>query len=99
MFRELCGDSTLKNVILVTNMWGDVSPGVGEARERELVQEFFKPVLDKSAQLARHHNTAKSAHDIIRCIMKNRPTALRIQRELIDERKEYYRHCGGAGCQ
>jgi len=46
MFRELCGDSTLKNVILVTNMWGDVSGSVGEARERELAREFFKPVLE-----------------------------------------------------
>jgi len=88
MFRQLCGDSTLKNVILVTNMWGDVSTGVGEARERELVEEFFKPVLDKGAQLARHHNTVKSAHDIIRCIMKNQPTALQIQRELVDEHKD-----------
>jgi hypothetical protein len=35
MFRELCGDSTLKNVILVTNMWGDVPQDVGEAREEE----------------------------------------------------------------
>ena len=89
MFRKLCGDSTLKNVILVTNMWGDVSPSVGEARERELVQEFFKPVLDKGAQLARHHNTTKSAHDIIRCIMKNQPIALQIQRELVDEGKGF----------
>jgi len=88
MFRELCGDSTLKNVILVTNMWGEVSPGVGEAREQELAREFFKPVLDKGAQLARHHNTAESAHDIIRRIAKNRPIPLQIQRELVDERKD-----------
>ena len=88
MFRELCGDSTLKNVILVTNMWGEVTQDVGEARERELTTNFFKAVLDKGAQLARHHNTAKSAHDIIRCIIKNRPIALQIQRELVDEHKD-----------
>ena len=49
MLRELFGDSALKNVVLVTNMWGDVSLDVGVARERELVQEFLKPVLDKGA--------------------------------------------------
>jgi len=87
MFRELCGDSSLKNVILVTNMWGEVSEDVGEARERELTTNFFKPVLDKGAQLARHHNTTQSAYDIIRCIMRNRPIALQIQRELVDEGK------------
>ena len=88
MFRELCGDTTLKNVILVTNMWGEVSRDIGEAREDELTSDFFKPVLDKAAQMARHHNTAQSAHDIIRRIMKNRPVALQIQRELVDEHKD-----------
>ena len=88
MFRELCGDTTLKNVILVTNMWGEVSRDIGEAREDELTNDFFKPVLDKGAQMARHHNTAQSAHDIIRKIMKNRPVALQIQRELVDEHKD-----------
>ena len=88
MFRELCGDTTLKNVILVTNRWGEVSRDIGEAREDELTSDFFKPVLDKGAQMARHHNTAQSAHDIIRRIMKNRPVALQIQRELVDEHKD-----------
>ena len=87
MFRELCGDTTLKNVILVTNMWGEVSERVGETRERELTTSFFKPVLDKGAQLARHHNTAESARDIVRRIMKNQPITLQIQRELVDEGK------------
>jgi len=87
MFRELCGDSSLKNVILVTNMWGEVSKDVGEAREKELITNFFKPVLDKGAQLDRHRNTAQSAHDIIRRIMRNRPITLQIQRELVDEKK------------
>jgi hypothetical protein len=87
IFHELCGDETLKNAILVTNMWGEVSPDVGEAREQELVGEFLKPALDKGAQIARHHNTVESAHDIIRRIMKNRPLALQIQRELVGEGK------------
>lgn len=88
MFRELCGDSTLKNVVLVTNMWGKVSQDVGEARENELSTKFFKQVLDNGAQLVRHYNTTQSAHDIIRRIMKNRPVALQIQRELVEEGKD-----------
>ena len=87
MFRELCGDSTLKNVILVTNMWGEVSSKVGEDRENQLSGRFFKPVLDKGAQMVRHHDTAKSAHDIIRRVMGNHPVVLQIQRELVDEQK------------
>lgn len=88
MFRELCGDKSLENVILVTNMWGEVTRDVGEARENELTTNFFKPVLDKGARLARHHNTIKSAHDIIRSIMKNKPLPLQIQTELVTEGKD-----------
>ena len=88
MFRQLCGDSTLKNVILVTNMWGRVEQDVGEAHEKELADVYFKPALEKDAQLARHHNTTQSAHEIIRRIMKNDPAPLLIQRELVDEGKD-----------
>ena len=96
LFRELCGDSTLKNVVLVTNMWGEVTKEVGESREQELTTNFFKPVLDKGAQLARHHNTAQSAYDIIRSIMRNRPITLQIQQELVDEHKDIVDTSAGA---
>lgn len=87
IFRQLCGETSLKNVVLVTNMWGEVSPEVGEDRERELSSNFLKPALDKGAQIARHHNTEQSAHDLIRRIMNNHPVVLQIQRELVDEHK------------
>ena len=88
MFRELCGDSTLRNVVLVTNMWGKVAQEDGEEREEELVTDFFKPVLDKGAQIARYYNTIESAHEIIRHIIRNRPAPLQIQRELVDEGRD-----------
>jgi len=88
IFRELCGESSLKNVVLVTNMWGEVSHEVGEARERELASNFLKLALDKGAQMVRHHNTEQSAHDVIRRIMNNHPVVLQIQRELVDERRD-----------
>ena len=88
MFRELCGDTTLKSVVIVTNMWARDHRDINEARETELSSNFFKPVLDKGAQLIRHHDTAQSAHDIIRKILDHkRPVVLQIQRELVDERK------------
>jgi len=80
-FRELCGDSILKNTVIVTNMWGKVAWEVGEAHEKELITNYFKSSLDEGAQLARHHNTTQCAHDIIRCIMKNRSIAPQIRRE------------------
>ena len=88
MFRELCGEPNLKNVVLVTNMWGEVPNDVGKARERELASIFLKPALDKGAQMVCHHNTEKSAHAVIRHITKNHPVVLQIQRELVDEHKD-----------
>jgi len=90
MFRKLCGDTTLHNVVIVTNMWGEVDRQVGDAREAELMREdiFFKPVLDKGAQMARHENTIPSAESIIRLVLGNHPLPLRIQEELVNEHKD-----------
>ena len=88
MVRELCGEAASKNVVLVSNMWSEVSLEVCEKREKTLSSGCFKPVLDSGGQMARHHNTVQSAHDIIRSIARNDPVVLQIQRELVDERKD-----------
>lgn len=59
--------------MLVTNMWDRVEDSIGEAREKELNELYFKPALEEGAQLARHYHTTQSSHEIIRCIMKNDP--------------------------
>ena len=93
MFRQLCGDTTLKNVVIVTNMWGEVEKEIGEARESELTGNvtFFKPALDKGAVMLRHENTRDSAHDILRQIIQNHPVSLQIQREMVDEERDISR--------
>jgi hypothetical protein len=90
MFRKFCGDNALKNVVIVTNMWGEVKPHIGEAREAELMGKglFFEPALKKGAQMARHKNTVSSAKHIIRLILNRDPLPLHIQRELVDEGKD-----------
>jgi len=90
MFRKLCGDETLSNVAIMTNMWGQVDPQLGEAREKELASRdiFFKPVLDKGAKLVRHDSTLKSAQGIVEMLLKNEPMALGIQKELGEEKKD-----------
>ncbi|KAG9224605.1 hypothetical protein PLEOSDRAFT_1107328 [Pleurotus ostreatus PC15] len=87
MFRKLCGEATLRNVVLVSNMWSQVSPQVGEAREAELASDpaFFKPVLDKGAQFMRNDNTFEGAKCILGRIIQNHPLPLCIQTELVDE--------------
>ncbi|KAJ2935280.1 hypothetical protein H1R20_g1813, partial [Candolleomyces eurysporus] len=97
MFREICGDSTFKNVIILTNMWGEVSKSVGEARERELASDdlFFKPVLEKGAQMLRHDHTLESAQAIVKRLLDNNPLVLQIQREIVDEKKDILQTAAG----
>ena len=84
MFRNLCGDSTLQNVVIVTNMWNQVDSYVGKIREQELIDKdiFFKPVIDKGANLARHDGTIESGRAILRTLLRRRPAVLQIQSEL-----------------
>ena len=91
--KRICGETALRSVVLVTNMWGDVTPETSDTRERQLATEFVKPVLDKGAQLHRHYDTTESAHQIIGVILNNHQTRtpLQIQRELVDERREFCR--------
>ncbi|KAG9224648.1 hypothetical protein CCMSSC00406_0002201 [Pleurotus cornucopiae] len=98
LFKGLCGDDMLQNVVIVTNMWSHVPLDVGEAREEELKSDhdFFKPVLDGGAQLKRHDNTSTSARDIVGSIAFNIPLPLRIQLELVDEQKVITETAAGA---
>ncbi|KAF5340897.1 hypothetical protein D9758_012199 [Tetrapyrgos nigripes] len=98
MFRWLCGPEALRNVVLLTNVWDGVSLEVGEARENELKSEdkFWKPVLDKGAQVFRHDNTVGSAQAIVRYLVDKYPLPLRIQTELVDEHKHLTDTAAGA---
>jgi hypothetical protein len=84
----MCGDKALGNVSIVTNMWGEVTPEVGISREEELASGFFKPALDKGAQLLRHSDTIESAHEVIRTVLENQRVTLQIQEEMVDQWKQ-----------
>ncbi|TDL15552.1 hypothetical protein BD410DRAFT_845111 [Rickenella mellea] len=88
-FPKICGDSTLKNVIILTTRWNSVETAEGELRERELSTKdiFFKPVLDLQAQMLRFQPyTSDRAHAILRHIIANQPKVLQIQEELVDRK-------------
>jgi hypothetical protein len=91
MFRELCGEEPLKNVVLTTTGWGS-SKKAGEldkaiAHEVQLRTDadFWAPLLKRGAKTARFEDTRASALEIIDSIVENTPTVLKIQRELVDE--------------
>ncbi|KAJ3516868.1 hypothetical protein NLJ89_g861 [Agrocybe chaxingu] len=102
MFRKVCGESTLKNVVIMTNMWGSIEQSIAEAREEELANEelCFKPVLEAGAKMLRHAGTRESAHDVLRHILGSHggPVVLDIQKELVDEHKDLENTAAGDAC-
>ena len=78
----------MKNIVLMTNMWGRVTPQQGADREQQLKDDFFKAAIEKGAQLCRHTDTLESARAVLRMILEEQSAVLEIQRELIDEHKD-----------
>ncbi|KAK1223448.1 hypothetical protein PQX77_013687 [Marasmius sp. AFHP31] len=92
LFVKLCGERQLRNVLIVTTRWGDVAQNVGVAREKELREKYFQPLLSKGAQMVRHqNNTPAGARQIVENFLSNkklgRPMALQIQVEIVDNGK------------
>lgn len=53
MFGELCGDTAMNHVILVSTMWGRVKADIGNQREQQLKENFWKPLIDKGSRVDR----------------------------------------------
>lgn len=81
MFRNLCGDVSLRSVVIATTMWDEIPTLTGEDRERELATKdvFFKPALDKGARLVRHTGTLESAQAIIRSVISHHSVSITLQ--------------------
>ena len=88
MFRKLCGDEALKNVVVVTSRWDDLQEKDRDAmgkREKELMEtpgKFFEPLIAAGGRFLRHDNTARSARRIMEAFLKNEPLPLQIQVEM-----------------
>ncbi|KAJ3561368.1 hypothetical protein NP233_g10237 [Leucocoprinus birnbaumii] len=53
MFRELCGDSAISQVVLVSTMWEELMFDDGMSREKELQELYWKPLIDKGSKIDR----------------------------------------------
>lgn len=97
MLQQLCGEDRLQNIIIVTTWWGNVTKEIGDSREQQLgtSEALFKPLLDGGAQMVRYTDTFESAHDILGRVLRNQPSALRIQEELVDEGKDILETAAG----
>lgn len=71
-------------------MWSRVPEGEGVDRQRKLEDgsNYFKPMIDNGATVFRHENTGASADRVIEHFFTRERTTLRIQTEIVHERRE-----------
>ncbi|KAI1743882.1 P-loop containing nucleoside triphosphate hydrolase protein [Xylaria scruposa] len=90
--RNVCGNDALKNVYLATTMWEKLATEA-EGVEREgllLEPKYWGDMAKKGCKIHRLQNNAKSALALVRRVIDgSRPIVLQIQRELVDEAKDF----------
>ena len=85
MFQKLVGDDSMKNVVLVTTMWGKLqSSDDGDARVKQLTEtgKFWGDMITSGARHEKYDGTGEDALRIIHMMLYNRPRKLQIQEEL-----------------
>lgn len=88
MFRKLCGDDALKNVVLGTTKWGDVTPEVGQRRGQQLQDTYWKEMVQHGSVIMQVHADSASAWQIVNRILENEAVNfVLIQEEVIELQK------------
>jgi hypothetical protein len=90
MFKRLCGENALRNVILVTTMWDEVDEEMGSQREKELIGKYWKAMIEQKSKVVRYLGTSDSAWDIIDHFLQssNQRHAVLLQREMVDMERQ-----------
>ncbi|KDQ18742.1 hypothetical protein BOTBODRAFT_154735 [Botryobasidium botryosum FD-172 SS1] len=96
MCQALCGEQAFRNLVFCTTFWDQVSPAVGEAREKELKEDYWADMLTHGASVHRHDRNGDTARDIVRKMFDFSPLVLTIQTELLDEGKALMDTTAGA---
>ncbi|KAF2870469.1 P-loop containing nucleoside triphosphate hydrolase protein [Massariosphaeria phaeospora] len=96
IFRKICGNQALSNVLLVTSRWKEVDPGLGAERERQLKEKFWAYMLGRGSNMSRFHGDRPSAVSLISQLTCKDTIVLDLQRELVDDGKRLDETAAGA---
>ena len=88
MFRKPYSADNMKNVLLVSSMWDIIQEKQGAERKKELSSEgtFWKSMIAQGATMHRYNNRTATALQLIKILISNTPSALKIQKQLVDDR-------------
>jgi hypothetical protein len=86
MFRKLCGDDFMGNVVLGTTFWDLVGEEAGEAREKELLETegFFKEMQERGCHVVRIRDDSDACLKLLSRFAAKQPSVMCIQKELFD---------------
>ena len=88
IFRKLCGDEALRNVVIGTTKWDMIVLEEGQGREQDLRGMFWRKMIHQGSVIMRVHADSSSAWEIINHILKNdKVEFVRIQEELLELQK------------
>ncbi|KAF9004209.1 hypothetical protein BDQ17DRAFT_1424657 [Cyathus striatus] len=92
IFQKLCGPDGSHSFILGTTKWDSVKPSVGGLREEQLLNDYWKNMIDNGSLAYRFDNTHQSAWNMVDKILdgvelERNTGALLLQKELVDLQK------------
>ena len=100
MFRKLCGDENLRNVILATTKWEITPQSDAILRERELCsdQGFWGLMISNGSKVRRFADTEASARSLVQELLNTGSDGFtpKIQREVVEEGKSLWQTDAGA---
>ena len=100
MFRKLCGDENLQNVILATTKWGITPEKDALSREKELCDndEFWGLMIKDGALVERFENTKESARYLVEKILQTGKETFipKIQHEVVELGKNVQHTAAGS---
>lgn len=88
IFKKICGQSALSNVLLITSRWTEIDPALGADRERQLKEKFWAYMLGHGSNISRFHGDRPSAVGLVSQLLQKNTVVLQLQKELVDEGKQ-----------
>jgi len=87
MFASMCGQKALPGVALVTTMWSDIQVPMGEQRETQLKEAFWKDMMDQGCKVERFGDSYDSAWKVIGELPPPDKNNVLLADELVNENK------------
>ncbi|KAF1960061.1 hypothetical protein CC80DRAFT_465620 [Byssothecium circinans] len=91
MFRKLCGEEAMSNVLLATTFWGTSDNISEEKREKVLIEDktLWGRMTAKGSKALRLEDSRQSALAVLDVVSPNSKVTLQAQIEMVDEGKTY----------